>query len=223
MGQFFGNEILKTVDKVSTTQVKLNSGSHLLIGGQGYNLSSDVYLTTSSLVGSTLYYIYINQDLVLDIQATAPSLNTNKKLVGAVFTNSSGDLESITNIEGTPEHQQADLNVTGTNWTTARAVGLYSKMVNAHRFSFNISGDLSSGVTNFTATVNGVTFKVGLYQAISTMNQSTNHGSGQTLSGTSNLGMYTPSSVTSWRFSGDVELESEPTWNNWSNVPLKDR
>jgi hypothetical protein len=119
-----------------------------------------------------------------------------------------------------PRKGQYSLTVTGTNWTTVRAVGIYyQEQDGVPRFKFNIIGTLSSTATDFTGTISGVTFKSGssLFQAI------TAHMQQDGTAIRSIIGSYvTPSSSTFYVgasgatnricVSGDVELESIPSW-----------
>jgi hypothetical protein len=111
---------------------------------------------------------------------------------------------------------QYDLTVTGTNWTTTRAVGVVYKMGSGqYRMRFNIVGTVSPSVTSIGLSAIGVTFKnISSYsQAISV---SPSGGSGSTMSGecipnSNNISLAGASSG-GWRLSGDVELESKPTF-----------
>jgi hypothetical protein len=119
-----------------------------------------------------------------------------------------------------PRKGQYSLTVTGTNWTTVRAVGIYYQDQDGiPRFKFNIIGTLSSTATAFTGTITGVTFKAGsnLFQAISASVQQDGTGI-RTV-----IGSYVSPSVGTFyvgsdaamnriMVSGDVELESVPTW-----------
>lgn len=56
--------------------------------------------------------------------------------------------------------RQYTLTVTGTNWTTIRAVGVpYRTLDGAWRFRFNINGSISSTVTGINLTVSDITSK----------------------------------------------------------------
>jgi len=109
--------------------------------------------------------------------------------------------------------KQVDLTVTGTNWTTTRAVGIYyTTHDGTHRIRFNIAGTLSAGTTSFTGTIGGVTFKTGYLQPIAVMILSSSYNNGYVNGGGSTFVLNTGSSATGYRVSGDVELDSKPTW-----------
>jgi hypothetical protein len=114
-------------------------------------------------------------------------------------------------------YRQYDLTVTGTNWTTTRAVGLpYRTIDGTWRLRVNIGGAYSSGVTSGSLAISGIVAKnvseyrqpisgpsrggtLGSQHAYFSPNENTitwNHSQTQTTVG----------------FSGDVELESKPTW-----------
>lgn len=113
---------------------------------------------------------------------------------------------------------QYDLTVTGTNWTTTRAVGVVYKMASGqYRMRFNIAGTVTGTVSSFTGTISGVVFKniASYYQRIST---ETNNGGISTY--TSNVIPNTATfsinhasnAVGGYSIFGDVEIESKPTW-----------
>jgi hypothetical protein len=110
--------------------------------------------------------------------------------------------------------KQYDLTVTGTNWTTTRAVGLPYKDINGvWRLKFNISGTVSSATDELTLTISGITFKTGLYQAVlATLGSTSKHAEGFTTSGTSTYTIRVSATMSSFFMYGDVELDSKPTW-----------
>lgn len=114
---------------------------------------------------------------------------------------------------------QTALTVTGTNWTTIRAVGMaYSDVNGQWRFRFNIRGSLSVAALDITLTVSGVTAKNGganSEQAITAAQLdsgaiATHYGFWNVNS--SSLRMRFSANVTIPTVSGDIELESKPTW-----------
>lgn len=112
--------------------------------------------------------------------------------------------------------KQYDLTVTGTNWTTGRAKGIYYiDQTGAHRLKFNIRGTLSSLATSFTGTIVGITTISGVIQgvAVQTYNSSSPAFPASNAGFTSN-GFYTTmaADANDIRISGDVELASKPTW-----------
>lgn len=114
--------------------------------------------------------------------------------------------------------KQVDLTVTGTNWTTVKAVGVaYADSTGAWRLTFNISGSMTAASrTGVTLTVTGITFKntSGFAQAVHTI------ADVQSLfvqtycnPNTGNLVLAHGSTTTeAYNLSEDVALESKPTW-----------
>ncbi len=114
--------------------------------------------------------------------------------------------------------EQVDLTVTGTNWTTTRAVGTYYTTVNGtHRLRFNIRGGISTAVSSITLTVSGVAFKVGYTngQAVSAVMANEGVGYYSTIDSSvsgSAIYLYASGASNLAMVSGDVELDSKPTW-----------
>ncbi len=103
------------------------------------------------------------------------------------------------------------LTVTGTNLTVGNAYGTVKKTGDGlYKLEFNIDGTLSSGATNVTWTISGVTFKFG--QAISCNAAGTASVIGAVTPGTSTLSMYANTSTTYWQASGTVFLSAKPSW-----------
>lgn len=113
--------------------------------------------------------------------------------------------------------------ITGTNWTTYRAVCVPYKTVDGTwRIKFNIVGAFSSGTDNvFTATFSGVTFKTssGYGQAITVHDDSGQSHSAirscSVLNGTSTIRVLLSAIISygaTYGFSGDVELDGKPTF-----------
>ncbi|MCG8686656.1 MAG: hypothetical protein MI892_17385 [Desulfobacterales bacterium] len=110
-----------------------------------------------------------------------------------------------------------DFNVTGTDWTTIRAVAIpYQTIDGAWRLKFNIAGSQTPAAATLYLTLSGTTFKdVSNYeQAILVTDNTPNHiFAGFTNPGASTIKVESDGTVESqWRISGDVELESKPTW-----------
>lgn len=120
---------------------------------------------------------------------------------------------------------QTSLTVTSTGWATTRAVGIaYADTAGVWRLKFNIVGTLTGLATdNFLqVTVSGVTFKntTNYYQSVAVA-----HYDSTTIQMPGLVAFITPGGSTLqgqwygvvdrngiWGFSGDVELESKPTW-----------
>ena len=117
-----------------------------------------------------------------------------------------------------------DFAVTGTGWTTVSATAIPYKTSNdVWRLKFNVAGTVSSASrTTFTVSMSGVTFKTltNGHQAVSaSLNVSGTGAHGIAEEGTDNLVLYHPTQTTTgYRYSGDVELDSIPTWATDSSV-----
>lgn len=118
--------------------------------------------------------------------------------------------------------KQYGLSVSGTNWTTTRAVGIPYIVVDElgneiWRFKFNIRGITSAGAAELTLTITGVVFKSdGTFrQAIATHTEHATQTNQMVRSwATNGLGtLYLDPnySATEWGASGDVELNAKPT------------
>jgi len=113
--------------------------------------------------------------------------------------------------------EQVDLTVTGTSsYSDVESKGIYYTTADgSHRLRFNIYGT-STTATSITLTIEGVTFK-----STSANNQAlaSHHNSGSISSiyayaqfNTGNILIGADATSPNWLVSGDVELESKPTW-----------
>lgn len=109
---------------------------------------------------------------------------------------------------------QIGLTVTGTNWTTVRAPGLaYKTNDGAWRLKFNVYGTVTGTPTSLVLTIASITFKTGPEQGvvgvanpnIVTSNMTANGGA-------ATMTFAFASGIASLRVSGDVELDSQPTF-----------
>jgi hypothetical protein len=115
-----------------------------------------------------------------------------------------------------PKDRQYNLTVTGTDWTTEKAVGVpYQTDEGIWRLKFNIEGTVTSASrSSYTLAITGVTFVNGSNQSVS------GDGSGlanaprvSTGSNNGNINFsHTSTTTDAYRTSGDVELESKPTF-----------
>jgi len=103
IGQFTGNKIIKSLTKQSATVVRLESGSHLKVGGLGLTLDAPLDLNTAinglggldvgSIVASSFYYVYAvisgsNFGLVCSLSSVSPTGFLAYRLVGGFYTDS---------------------------------------------------------------------------------------------------------------------------------------
>jgi hypothetical protein len=107
--------------------------------------------------------------------------------------------------------------VSGTGYTNSRSVFIpYQMQDGTWRLKFNIYGNVSSSSrTSYTVSINGVTFKSGHKQSISgsSLDAGTGINPGNAYAETTTLYVYHSTFTTDrYGFSGDVELESKPTW-----------
>jgi hypothetical protein len=121
-----------------------------------------------------------------------------------------------------PRRGQQTLTVTSSasGWSTVRAVGIYYQDQDGnHRLKFNLVGAFTAAsLSGATITITGVTFKNvgGFRQPISAYNSSASINyvaSAFTLANTGNVTVaHATATVDAHALSGDVELESRPTW-----------
>lgn len=134
-------------------------------------------------------------------------------------------------------YDQSLVSVTGTGWTTTKAVfrpiRTISKVTGAPVWvlDFNIHGTTSTSVSTITIGVAGVTFS-GSYQATAASAGSVASGyalNSSVVGGSGNISMgISVSSSSSWAVSGTAEITGKPTWaDDWvdpgvfvGNVPL---
>lgn len=107
--------------------------------------------------------------------------------------------------------------VSGTNWTTTRcSLRPYKTADGSWFLKFNISGTVDPAVSTIDLAVAGVTFKnvSGARNAIDVAtNSQTAVCTGYSEVNTSNLSIGVSSGTRgTWYMSGDVELDSKPTW-----------
>jgi len=119
--------------------------------------------------------------------------------------------QTLTNQTNEPQY---DLTVTGTNWTTVRAVGIpYSTTDGKWRLKFNIRGSVNVATATPLVTIAGITAPSS-EQAISAIIVDAGYYVTQArlISATGDLAANAQTTATNWAFSGDVELASKPTW-----------
>lgn len=148
--------------------------------------------STSSTIGAFIAY-----DFTLKVSKQSPDYTAPGVFVG--------------NIQ--PDYQYP-LTVTGTNWTTVRAVGVpYKTGDGSYRMKVNINGTTTSQTTN-TLTITGVVFKniTNFYQSLCIGGDANTNYRGYCSPNAATLVVQSGANVLDWRISGDVELESKPSW-----------
>lgn len=111
--------------------------------------------------------------------------------------------------------KQVSLIVTGTNWTTTRAVGVpYKTMGGAYRVRINLVGTTSVGTTTLDLTIQGLTFKgpSGYTQAVAFSSGNVTLTGLVKSGGGSILNLITGAPQTTFRVSADLELDSKPSF-----------
>ncbi len=119
-----------------------------------------------------------------------------------------------------PRGGQYGLTITGTGWTATRAVGIYYQdQAGAHRLKFNIVGAIASVTqSTYQCYITGITSKnIGsFHQGVScTANTPTvllPCGAFILTNSNQILIYHTSNSITQYSISGDIELESKPSW-----------
>lgn len=175
------------------------------------NIGGWVYVPSAGSVGGT--------------GSAGVSLNASVSSTGTVYVAKAyvGRTRLLGNVGGFwPEYA---VTVTGTGWTTNRATGTpYQDASGVWHLRFNISGAFAAQASSniFILSVSGVTFKntSGHYQAVSVFNNSAQVASMPSLSASAqpnsgSINVYWNGTVgfnNAWSLSGDVELESLPTW-----------
>lgn len=128
------------------------------------------------------------------------------------YIDENGEVQILGETEHTGENGyiQYDLTVTGTNWTTTKAIGVPYSANGAWRLRFNIKGTVSVGVTSLDLTIAGTTY-ANTDVAISGNAGVADWAKAKTASPTA-VRIECGASATSFTASGDVELTSKPTW-----------
>ena len=161
--------------------------------------------------------------LVAEFQSNANSTSyriiahvatTNANAYTLQFTNV--DISRTNLVYANLQDKQYNLTVTGDNsWSTNKAVGIpYKTKDGTWRLIFNIEGNFSS-TTSLTITLTGVSFATtsGVGQAAACMDAGYNTGGTACCnSGSSSITFRMQTASTTGSTSGDVELNSMPTW-----------
>lgn len=183
-------------------------------------------VTNAVMIQPTPYVLDGSGRASFEFQSNANSVSY-RLIMHIATTNASAWTMNFVNVKVSPtpapsmlnvRDKQYDLTVTGTGWTTVKAVGVpYKTKDGSWRLRFNIDGNVSSASrTTYTASISGVSFYAGTTQYV-TAYESGISGAATTYaiaaSNTSNLTLYHGSDTTSgYGFSGDVALNSMPTW-----------
>ncbi len=125
-------------------------------------------------------------------------------------------VEPGTFVGNVPLDWQYDLTVTGSGWTTNRAVGVVYKCGGGqYRMGFNIKGTVTSATrTSYTIAISNVIFNIAAgLQSVSCIDNNPVAQVVGAYGGTGNITTFHASStVIYYCFSGDVELESKPSF-----------
>lgn len=112
---------------------------------------------------------------------------------------------------------QYNLNVTGTNWATTKAVGVVHERFDEannimYWLEFNISGVLSAAAASITITVDGVSFEFSQAVNHSDNDSASSIEKQETVAGTAQIVGESSAATTEKYFSGTVLLRRKPTW-----------
>lgn len=123
--------------------------------------------------------------------------------------------------------EQYALTVTGTNWTTTKAVGVpYKTLDGTWRMTLSVGGLFSSATGESSVYITGVAFNSFSNNgrqalAVSTPLIRTTANEGATVSGSGEIRLSSAGTTTEWVVSGDVELTNQPTFAiDYSNLQL---
>ncbi len=112
---------------------------------------------------------------------------------------------------------QTVLNVTVTGATVSGTPVVnaftYTDTEGSWRFTFNITGVVNPTDASFDVNCTGVTFKTGAFQGVTSSGAVSNETSkAYANSGSNNIRVDHEAATSVFRLSGDVELDSKPTW-----------
>jgi hypothetical protein len=118
-------------------------------------------------------------------------------------------------VAGTNYNGGISPTVTGTNWSTVRAIFVPYQMADSTwRAKFNVQGNFSVATAGTSLSVTGLTVKSATNQAIAVFHSDgvDTWVKGQANGSANTLSVYAGATRTSYCFSGDIELNSKPTW-----------
>lgn len=161
----------------------------------------------------------INYGLDVAAVGTALPLSVNPSAIVATDTATeySGNtkLGLMQYVAGTNYNGSISPTVTGTNWSTVRAVFVpYQMADSAWRVKFNVQGNFSVATAASSLSVTGLTVKSTVNQAIAVFHSDgvDTWVKGQASGSANTLSVYAGATKTAYCFSGDIELNSKPTW-----------
>ena len=167
----------------------------------GFTSAAITYGLDVAAVGATLP-LSINPSIITVVDtATEYSGNTKLGLMQYVAgTNYSGGISPT---------------VTGTNWSTVRATFVPYQMADGTwRLRFNIQGNFSVATVATSLSVNGLTVKASINQAVAGFHSDgvDTWVKGQANGTANTISVYAGAARTSFCLSSDIELNSKPTW-----------
>ncbi len=214
------------VDKAATRVVRINFKSSTNyadsdIGVYCYDVTNsrllypaDQNVYASSFVSNQQFEFQLSPDstsyrLIFHVQSTNATAYDLDMIVKFVETKKN---------YGVMPDRQYDISsyISGlAGWVGRRSTAIPYKTMNGNwRLKLTITGDITSA-TSGTLTISGLTFKTStnFYQAITTVaNSGSMGGWAATIAGTGQITFQYGSSYSSVFISGDVELDSKPTW-----------
>ena len=107
----------------------------------------------------------------------------------------------------------ADLTVTGTGYTSNRAVGVFYQASDGQwRARLNIEGTFAVATASTSVTISGLTFLSSNIQVLAAMHNSGFYNNAFVLGGNGVVNLSCGTSTTGYRFSGEVILDGKPTF-----------
>lgn len=189
-----------------------------------YNLT-DLTQTTVSVDAIVEGQVALTDDIFTSgedykiVKMSPEGLGANRARIGAAYNNSGSNFDNsiYTQVQEEKTYLGDGTNFTvtgsGTGWVTEKAVAVpYQTSDGTWRLRFNIKGNRSSSASSLTLTLSGVTFAAN--DQVCTVKQATlilTSAFADAL--TANISI-TSSATGDATVSGDVELESKPTFHN---------
>lgn len=222
-GGMAGTIVVGKFTRKKATATSIKQGTIFGVSGNTYvSFSYDDYTNSNDPTAEGLgNALFANSDIiVIDAELTIPI--AEYQALGSYRAYGAGVQTSLKAGLSPPSGTWNALTVTSsiTGWATIRAMGQYYQDANGiHRMRFNINGSFTSTTLNggTSVTISGTTFKnvTNFEQACAAFNNGTSPNSYAYCNpNTSNIAVSAISSSSAGRLgiSGDVELDSRPTW-----------
>ena len=192
---------------------------------QVYNVTQSIYVGNSqTVVSDRVYYGTVPLNAAEDYELHLIALTDNPTNIGVSGATISPESARVSTFGGWPQYDDSvvTFSSTPTGWSLTRAVFVPYKdpINNIWRMTFNIRAAITAGSTP-TVTIDGVTFKSGYSQALTVRTASASvNANAHAVSNTGQISIVKDAASSEFNVSGDVELESKPTWANFDNTVL---